>query len=194
MFDLPLLGYCRCISVQQGDCGGQLTPSVDMKGPYSGTTPIKCQHHRKSIHGGKCRYMQYLNCSIVTSVVHKSSQHSHTCTWCSLNQTQRQEDCDFPSLCQSPLLLPPHSRDRTLLQLPQHYRTGISIHNSWIWSLLMRAFTAVCPYRAQRCAALSQALLWSLSLCLCLMFIFLLALSSFWGRISCKKPPRKQPR
>lgn len=76
---MPHLGYCRRFTVQQGDCGGQLTLSVDMNSTYSGFTPITCQLHIASIYGGKCHYMQHLNSPIVTSVVHKSSQHSHTC-------------------------------------------------------------------------------------------------------------------
>lgn len=83
------------------------------------------------------------------------------------------------SLWQSPLLLPPRNHDRKLLHLSQYYGTGISTHNSWIWSLPMRDFTAVCPHRAQR-GAVPQLKYFSLTLSPCIFFFSFSSVQWLW--------------
>ena len=98
--------------------------------------------------------------------------HTHARThslWVKPNN--RNPSADLVSLWRSPSAASQSQQHDWIL--PQHNRTGICFFffcSSWIWSLLMRDLTAVCPYRRQRGVVWGWAQLWSPSLSLSLSF------------------------
>lgn len=69
-------------------------------------------------------------------------RHKHIDTYSWSNPVQKLCLCLYTALTVSCLLARVMEK---LFQSPQRYRNGTSIHDSWIWSLAMRDFTAACP-------------------------------------------------
>ena len=134
-----------------------------------------------SIHASvaHCRQQIRNTSGIAENVSQRTHMRTHTHTHTHASVSNPTIKTPQLTLCYSDsFLLPPRCHNNmiefylSITELGYIFFSFFFFCNSWIWSLLMRDFTAVCPYRRQQGVVWGWARLWSLSLSLSLYFGF----------------------